>query len=376
MNKPSGLAGVVAGTSKICLIDGVKQKLYYAGYDVNDLAKHSTFEETSYLLLNNKLPNKDELAEFIAKLKKYYSLSSETNELIQSIAKSNKNANVMDVLRTVISSFGFHNNSTDSVEQSIQLLAQTPVIVASFWRCQQDLDSRESNTDLSIAGNLLYLLNSKLPTEDEIRACDICLILHADHGFNASTFTARVIAGTLSDIYSCISGAIGALKGPLHGGANQKVKTMLSEIQSPDQAEIYVNNTLAAGDKIFGFGHRVYKTVEDPRALILREVSENLSNKEGNDKAWYTISVKVREIMLEIAEKKGKPIYPNVDFFSASVYTYLNISDNLFTPIFAISRMAGWCAHVIEQYTDNKLIRPSAEYTGEYNKTYIDMSAR
>lgn len=375
----AGLDGVVAGESSICLIDGDAQKLYYRGYNVADLAQNSTFEEVSYLLLKGKLPTQAEYQQFQSELQKHYTLPDSVVNYLKSL---NTNTPSMDVLRTAISlsSEVFGNSAIDfSVDadfaKSMQLLVQAPLIVANYYRVSQGLDVIQPRQDLSISANFLYMLGGEVPSPEYIKFFDICLILHADHGFNASTFTSRVIAGTCSDIHSAIVGAIGALKGPLHGGANQKVKVMLNEIDSIDSVESYVRDTLANGKKIFGFGHRVYRNCEDPRAVILKETAQSLSQITG-DSSGFDISMKIREVMHQIGEEKGKPLYPNVDFFSATVYTLLNIDESLFTPIFAMSRMAGWCAHVIEQHSNNRLIRPVEDYTGDRDLTYTSIADR
>lgn len=377
--KTAGLEGVNAGDSAICLIDGDKQALYYSGYNVADLAEKSTFEETSYLLLNQKLPTELELREFKEELAKLYSLPHEIIELIQTVPS---HTNAMDVLRTAASALSFYDgldsdtyDKKSNIKKTLRLLVQLPLIIATYHRMRKGQELLQSKPELGIAGNFLYLLSGQIPTEQEARFFDICLILHADHGFNASTFTGRVIAGTYSDMHSAIAGAIGALKGPLHGGANKKVKDMLNDIHDIDKVNDYINKTLESGGKIFGFGHRVYRTCEDPRALILRKVAEELSDIK-QDRRLIDLSLAIRERMLQLAAEKGKPIFPNVDFFSASVYSLLNIEEDLFTPIFAMSRCAGWCAHVIEQHENNRLIRPSSEYTGERDLEYTDIKSR
>jgi citrate synthase len=356
-----GLEGVVAANSGICWIDGDAGILSYRGIDIHELAEHSTFEETTYLLWNGMLPNELGLRQFSTQLALARSLDQRVIAMLKTFPTS---ATPMEVLRTAVSALSFYDadekdNSHDAnVRKAYNLTAQIAMIVAIYDRLRKGKEIVPPDRSLSHAGNFLWMLNGEKPSETATRTLDIALILHADHELNASTFAARVIAATLSDIHSAITGAIGALKGPLHGGANEGVMRLLLLIdkEGADPVE-YVKGMLAARQKISGFGHRVYKT-EDPRATHLREMSKQLGNDSGNPK-WYDMS---RAIELYINQEKK--LNANVDFYSASTYATLGIDIDLYTPIFAISRISGWAAHVIEQLDDNRLIRPRAEYIG------------
>jgi citrate synthase len=356
-----GLEGVVAANSGICWIDGDAGILSYRGIDIHELAEHSTFEETTYLLWNGLLPNEFALREFSTQLALARSLDQRVIAMLKTFPTA---ATPMEVLRTAVSALSFYDadekdNSHDAnVRKAYNLTAQIAMIVAVYDRLRKGKEIVPPDRSLSHAGNFLWMLNGEMPSETATRTLDIALILHADHELNASTFAARVIAATLSDIHSAITGAIGALKGPLHGGANEGVMRLLLLIDKAGADPVeYVKNMLAAKQKISGFGHRVYKT-EDPRATHLRKMSEKLGRDAGVPK-WYEYS---RAIELYInADKK---LNANVDFYSASTYATLGIDIDLYTPIFAISRISGWAAHVIEQLDDNRLIRPRAEYIG------------
>jgi citrate synthase len=362
-----GLEGIVAANSGICWIDGDAGILSYRGIDIHELAEHSTFEECTYLLWNGILPNELALREFSAQLALARSLDQRIIDMLKSFPAT---AAPMEVLRTAVSALSFYDadekdNSHDAnVRKAYNLTAQIAMLVAIYDRIRKGLEIVPPDLSLSHAGNFLWMLNGEMPSETATRTLDIALILHADHELNASTFAARVIAATLSDIHSAITGAIGALKGPLHGGANESVMRLLILIdqQGADPVE-YVKGMLAARQKISGFGHRVYKT-EDPRATHLRKMSEQLGRDAGNPK-WYDMS---RAIELYINQEKK--LNANVDFYSASTYATLGIDIDLYTPIFAVSRIAGWAAHVIEQLDDNRLIRPRAEYIGPAYPTH------
>jgi citrate synthase len=369
-----GLEGVVAANSGICWIDGESGVLSYRGIDIHDLAENSTFEETAYLLWNGTLPNRLELTEFTSQLAQARQLDPRIVALIKSVPAS---AAPMEVLRTAVSALSFYDpdekdNSHDAnVRKAYNLTAQIAMIVAIYDRLRKGLEIVPPDRSLTHAANFLWMLTGEKPSQTAARTLDIALVLHADHELNASTFAARVIAATLSDVHSAITGAIGALKGPLHGGANEAVMRMLLAIdkQGADPVE-YVKGMLAARQKISGFGHRVYKT-EDPRATHLRRMSEHLGRDSGNPK-WFEMS---RTIELFI--NKEKKLNANVDFYSASTYTTLGFDIDLFTPIFALSRVAGWTAHVIEQLDDNRLIRPRAEYIGPpYPVSYVPIEQR
>ena len=356
-----GLEGIVAANSGVCWIDGDAGVLAYRGIDIHELAEHSTFEETTYLLWNGRLPSQLALREFHAQLALARELDQRIIDMLRSFPAS---ATPMEVLRTAVSALSFYDadekdNSHDAnVRKSYNLTAQIAMIVAIYDRLRKGKEIIPPDRSLSHAGNFLWMLNGVKPSETATRTLDIALILHADHELNASTFAARVIAATLSDIHSAVTGAIGALKGPLHGGANEAVMRLLLAIDKAGADPVeYVKNMLANKQKVSGFGHRVYKT-EDPRATHLRKMSEQLGRDAGQSK-WFDMSRAI-----EVYVKGEKKLNANVDFYSASTYAMLGIDIDLYTPIFAISRIAGWTAHVIEQLDDNRLIRPRAEYIG------------
>ncbi len=369
-----GLEGIVAANSGICWIDGDAGVLAYRGIDIHELAEKSTFEETAYLLWHGKLPTQAELAAFTGKLADARQIDPKVVELLKSLPKS---ATPMEVLRTAVSALSMYDadekavDHDSNVRKSFALTAQIPMIVAMFDRIRKGREIVAADKSLSHAANFLWMLNGEKPSETATRAFDVALILHADHELNASTFAARVIAATLSDVHSAVTGAIGALKGPLHGGANEAVMRMLFAIDKAGADPVeYVKEMLAQKKKVSGFGHRVYHT-EDPRATHLRKMSEDLGRAANNAK-WFEMSRKV-----ELFVKEEKKLNANVDFYSASTYTTLGIDLDLFTPIFAISRIAGWAAHIIEQLDDNRLIRPRAEYIGpEYPAKYVPMDRR
>ncbi|MBV8114089.1 MAG: citrate synthase [Silvibacterium sp.] len=369
-----GLEGIVAANSGICWIDGEAGVLAYRGIDIHDLAESSTFEETTYLLWHGKLPKQVELEVFSKQLAAARRLPPEIIRLLGSFPKT---ATPMEVLRTTVSALSFYDpdekavDHDSNVRKSFDLTAQIAMIVAAFDRIRKGKNVVEPDTTLSHAANFLWMLTGEKPSKTATRALDVALILHADHELNASTFAARVIAATLADIHSAITGAIGALKGPLHGGANEAVMRMLFEIDQKgvDPVE-HVRGMLAKKKKVSGFGHRVYHT-EDPRATHLRKMSEDLGRSAKNTK-WFEMSREIEKFV-----KSEKKLNANVDFYSASTYTTLGIDLDLFTPIFAVSRIAGWAAHVIEQLDDNRLIRPRAEYIGpEYPTKYVPVNER
>jgi citrate synthase len=368
----AGLRGVAAASSSISDVNGEKGELIYQGYNIHDLAKHSTFEEVIFLLWNKRLPNRAELTTLEQSLRESYELPAEMIDLMKGFPRE---ADPIDVLRTVVSALEFYDpNARDisrehSVKTAVTLTAQFPTIVAAGDRIRRGLEPVKPNRDLNIAANFLYMLKDQAPSERTARVFDLCLILHADHELNASTFTARVVAGTLADMYASVTAAIGALSGPLHGGANTNVMKTLLEIGELEKAEAYIKKALAEKRKIMGFGHAVYKT-EDPRATHLRQFSKEMGESEGDAK-WYEMSRKVEEVIM-----REKGLYPNVDFFSASTYYLMGIPLDLYTPIFAISRISGWTGHVLEQYADNKLIRPRAEYIGARDVPYVPIEKR
>lgn len=371
--KARGLEGVIALESKLSSIDGQKGELIYRGYDINDLAEGASFEEVVHLLWNGSLPTEDELDTLRSELQSERALPAPVMNILR---HAPDDAHPMAVLRTAVSSLALYDEEADTMSpeanrrKAARVLAQIPTIIAAFDRLRKGLDPVSPLDHGSMAHNFLYMLNDEEPGEAAERIFDVCLVLHADHGLNASTFTGRVIGSTLSDLYSAVSGAIGALKGPLHGGANREVMRMLMEIdeQGADPAE-YVKEKLDAGERVMGFGHRVYRTM-DPRAAILRDMVKELSEKEGEMK-WYEYSMAILETM---QEEKG--IDPNVDFFSASTYYQLGLDPDLFTTIFALSRTAGWTSHLLEQWADNRLIRPRAQYVGEKDRTFVPIDER
>ena len=370
---PKGLQDVIANESSICFIDGARGILSYRGIDIHELAERSTFEETAFLLWNGDLPPADGLKAFTAQLAAARKLPTPVIDLLRTLPKE---ASPMEMLRTAVSLLSIYDPDSRStsreanLRRSFDLTAQVAMLVAIFDRLRKGKDVVEADPTLSHAANFLWMLNGVKPTETAARALDVALILHADHELNASTFAARVIAATLSDMHSAITGAIGALKGPLHGGANEAVMALLYEIEASGEDPVaHVRAMLSAKEKISGFGHRVYST-EDPRATHLRRMSEELG-EDANPK-WYTMSRTI-----ELFVKDQKKLNANVDFYSASTYTTLGIDMDLFTPIFAVSRIAGWCAHVLEQHADNRLIRPRADYTGPlYPEPYVPLEQR
>lgn len=370
MSVTKGLEGIVATSSSISsIIDGV---LTYRGIDIDELAEKATFEEVAYLLWNGKLPNAAELNELIAQLGEYAAVP---NELIAGLRLYPQGSNSMAALRTAVSSLALYDSEANDMSpesnyrKAVKLQAQLPTVVAAFARIREGKEPIAPKKGVSIAHNFLYMLTGEEPAAVAVEAMNKALVLHADHELNASTFTARVTVATLSDIYSGVTSAIGALKGPLHGGANEAVMVMLDEIGSLEAVESYVQNKLDNKVKIMGFGHRVYKN-GDPRAKHLMQMSRQLGELKG-DMTLYNMSVKIEEL---VTGQKG--LKPNVDFYSASCYTMLGIPRDLFTPIFAISRVSGWTAHILEQYSDNRLIRPRAEYIGPVDASYVALEDR
>ncbi|MEW4284370.1 citrate synthase [Priestia koreensis] len=371
MTVTRGLEGVVATTSSVSSI--IDDTLTYRGYNIDDLAEYASFEEVIYLLWYGKLPNQTELDEFTK-------LLSENASLPQGVLDHFKTYPIdkvhpMAALRTAVSLLGMYDEEADVMDEeannrkAIRLQAQLPAVVTAFSRIRKGLEPVEPRKDFGLAANFLYMLTGEEPSTVAVEAFNKALVLHADHELNASTFTARVCVATLSDIYSGVTAAIGALKGPLHGGANEAVMKMLTEVETPENAEAYVREKLTNKEKIMGFGHRVYRQ-GDPRAKHLRKMSEKLTNLTGETK-WYDMSIKIEEVFT-----KEKDLPPNVDFYSASVYHSLGIDHDLFTPIFAVSRVSGWIAHILEQYSNNRLIRPRADYIGSDKQTYIPISQR
>jgi len=372
MADKGGLEGIVVARSRLCSIDGLKGVLIYGGYDVGDLAEHSSYEEVCFLTLRGRLPTADELDAFTADLSAARALSAETASVIDMLAG---HAAPMEMLRTAVSADSFDDPDKSSDEEqanfrkATRLIAKMPTMVARYDRRRRGLEPIEPDPSLGHAANFLWMLSGGRPDAQAAKTFDVALILHADHEMNASTFTARVIASTLSDMHSAITGAIGALKGPLHGGANEQVMHLLAEIGGDQNIEQEIRERLDRKQRIMGFGHRVYKT-HDPRAVILKRFSRSLAERSA-EPHWFAISEQIEKAVLE---EKG--LYPNVDFYSASTYHYLGIETGLFTPIFAMSRVVGWAAHVIEQHADNRLIRPSSEYIGPVPRVYRPIEQR
>jgi len=371
-NKPSGLEGVVATQSSICFIDGEIGRLVFCGYDISDLVEHCTFEETAYLLWNGKLPNSAELAKLKSELGANTTLPAHVKSLLANLPRHTQ---PMDALRTAVSALGVDdpdlksNDPEANLRKAIRLTAQLPTVVCAFHRLRSGQTVIEPDPKLSIAANFLYMLTGKPAHQTLVRAMDAALVVHAEHGLNASTFACRVTAATLSDLHAAITSAVAALKGPLHGGANQDVMEMLIEAGDVHTLESWARKALAEGKKIPGFGHRVYK-VFDPRAAFLRDISRNLGEAAGNTK-WYEMSQRLIPIVKELKNKD-----PNVDFFSASSYYTMGIPMDLFTCIFAIARVAGWTAHAMEQHKNNRLIRPMDEYVGPFDLKVIPIEKR
>ncbi|MGT2911292.1 citrate synthase [Streptococcus cameli] len=372
MTEENGLKDLVACNTRISSIVG--DNLSYAGYDISELMDHeASFEEVIYLLWNLHLPTQIELHQFTKELRANYAISDAVEQCI--LIQSRKHLHPMSVLRSTVSLLGVYNIQAEdnSIEatygQSIQLMAKIPTIIAAFARLRTGQSPIEPREDLGFAANFLYMLTGVEPKEIEVKALNRSLILHADHELNASTFAARVCASTLSDIYSCVTTAIGTLKGPLHGGANERVFDMLKEIKEHGDTQQYLKEKLDSQEKIMGFGHRVYKT-QDPREKYLRQMAKELTSGTENE-VWYQLSREIEDYM-----KHTKGLIPNVDFYSATVYHILGIDSSIFTLIFAMSRVSGWIAHIQEQQKNNKLIRPRSHYLGQENLAYLPIGKR
>ncbi len=367
-----GLEGVVVADSKICFIDGKKGILSYYGYSIEDLADRATFEETLYLLWHGSLPNEAELEEFSSMLAGERKLPGPVLDIVTSAPKD---AHPMDVLRTAVSALALYDPETEdpsreaNIRKAARLVSKTPTIVAAFNRLRNELPIIEPMEDKPLAQNFLYMLAGQEMMPVLNRVLDVCLTLHADHDLNASTFSSRVTISTLSDVYSAVTSAIGTLKGPLHGGANTRVMQMLMEIEKLENVDDYIHNMLEEKGRVMGVGHRVYKTM-DPRAKILKQYSKWMS-EHGCGPLWYSMLTRIEEIM-----RKEKGMDPNVDFYSAAVYYCMGIPLDLYTAIFAMSRMAGWTAHILEQLSDNRLIRPISNYKGPKNQKFIALESR
>ncbi|MEW6265178.1 MAG: citrate/2-methylcitrate synthase [Thermodesulfobacteriota bacterium] len=367
-----GLENVIAANTKTSLVDGVNGELHYQGYNINDLAENTQFEEIIHLFWQGRLPDVAEFEELRSRLVAEMRLPS---QVIKMIELSPPNAHPMGVLRTAVSMLGMFDpdaeNSSRASNQrkAIRIAAQVPTIVAALNRVRRREPVLSPDPELNLSGNFLYMMNGGIPGQDEQKVIDLVLILLTDHGLNASTFAARVVSSTLAEMHSAVSAALGALKGPLHGGANQRVMEMLQEIDNIDEVKAYLDGMLADKKKIMGFGHRVYK-VQDPRTNHLRKYSELLC-RQAKMSELYQISHKIEEIVV-----REKGIYPNVDFYLATVLFALGISKEYFTPVFAVARTVGWIAHILEQYADNRLIRPACNYEGKIGRRFIPLSER
>jgi citrate synthase len=376
IEKPKGgLDDVVATSSAICYLDGERGVLAYCGYDIHDLAKSATFEEVCFLLWHRRLPSRAELGDLQSQLAAERALPEPITRLMRSLPA----VDGMDALRTITSALSHYDaDLADASPQAqyrkaVRLTARVGTIVATWGRLQNGGGPLAPDPAMDHAANFLYLLSGERPNSTAVRALDVALILHADHELNASTFAGRVAAATLTDIYSAIVAAIGTLKGPLHGGANAEVMKLLLELgqtASGERVDEAIRGKLARKEKVPGFGHRVYKT-EDPRATHLRRMSQDLGKRSDNT-AWFDMSQRIEALV-----KGEKKLNPNVDFYSASTYYALGIPIDLYTPVFAVSRMSGWTAHVLEQYANNRLIRPRADYTGPaYPQRFVPLEQR
>jgi citrate synthase len=360
-----GLEGVIAAESIICKIDGQQGKLYYRGYSIEELAEYSDFEEVTYLLLYGKLPTPEEFSHFSQCMRGGRALAPPIVEMVRSFPKA---AHPMELLQSVISYLSsyvkhkIHHSATCNCRITLHQVAQIPTVIGAWQRAQEGRKFVEPREDLSHGANLLYMLRGEEPEEYEGIIMDKCLVLHAEHGFNASTFTARVVASTLSTCYCSISAAMGSLYGSLHGGANERVMEMVDAIGSVDKVEAWVDDALSRKEKVMGMGHRVYK-VKDPRATVMEGFLRELSDRKG-DSSYYEMLKEIERVFRARMEQKGKPIYPNVDFFSGAVYRLLGVPTILFTPLFAVARVSGWLAHILEQREDNRLYRPKSLYRG------------
>ena len=367
-----GLRDIVAANTTVSDIDGQLGKLWYVGYPIEDLAENATFEETAYLLHHGELPNRTQLEELRSFLTAERALSPFINRMMPTLAQT---TSPMSMLRTSVSAAsaydpdGWDESADAQYRKAMRLIAKVPTLVASYHRLRTGQEPIPPNPHLSHAANFLWMLLGEEPGPDDERAMDVSFVLYADHTMNASTFTARIIASTLADMFSAITGAIAALKGPLHGGANEESMKMLEEVDKPENAHAYVADRLARKEKIYGFGHAVYKTI-DPRARIFKEYSRRIGAAHGQPK-WSEISEAIEQTTFE-----QRKLFPNVDFYAASVYHVLGIPTDLMTPIFALARMAGWTAHVREQYADNRVIRPDSEYVGPPERRYTPIEQR
>lgn len=373
-----GLQGVYITKSSICKVDGQEGKLYYRGYKIEDLANYSSYEEVCYLLLYGKLPNSKELSDFIAKMKEERTIPENTKDIIR---KFSKESQALDALRTAMSSLSaddskpYSDNENENIEKAIKIIAKTATISAAIGRIKEGKEMIEPDNSLNHSANFLYMLTGNKPDKDSEKLMDVMFILHAEHSSNASTFATLVACSTLADIYAGVTAGVAALKGPLHGGADEAAVKMMKEIGNPENTENYIEEALAGKKKIMGFGHRVYKTY-DPRAKILKSYLDKIKgNSDSEINKLIEISLRAEKMMID---KLGKShgIWPNVDFFSGPLYMHLEIKPEMFDTVFASSRTVGWCSHVIEYWRDNKLFRPLEEYVGKIDLEYLPIEKR
>ncbi len=371
-----GLEGVIAAESKVCWIDGAVGELRYRGYAIQDLAENSTFSESAYLLLRGKLPTREELAAFDSQLNEYRSVDDSIINVLKALPAG---THPMIALQTALAAHGGlepvpAGYTEANFDLAVKLIARVPTMVAAFQRISNGHEPLAPRADLGHGQNFLYMTTGEAPDEETGRIFDVGLILHMEHGFNASTFSARVVAATLVQMDSAISAGVGALYGPLHGGANEAVLKQLGEIESPDTAEAWVMNALETKTKIMGMGHRVYRA-KDPRSKVFEGYLSRIAEKVGGSENYSKLKV-IETTMAREMEKKQKAIYPNVDFFSGTLYEMLGIPPIMFTPIFAVARIVGWTAHVLEQWEDNRLYRPKSLYTGDKDVKWVDFDQR
>ena len=377
LNVDKGLGNTIAADTQLSFIDGAKGVLEYVGFDIDSLARNSTFEETTWLLWNGRLPLAYELADFSKQLQAEYNVDPRMIDVIRALPRT---AAPMDALRTLVSALAHFDVEADdpspaaNQRKALRLVAKTPTLIANFNRYRKGKPVVSPDSTLTLAQNFLWMLTGALPTVAMSRALDVCLVLHADHGLNASTFAARVTIATQSDMYSAATSAVGTLKGPLHGGANQEVMEMLLEIGQLEKVDEYIKSKLARKERIMGFGHRVYKAY-DPRATYLKTFAKQVASDTGN-LPLYEMTRRIEEIVLAQPNIIEKGIFPNVDFYSATTYYSLGLDLDLFTCMFAASRMSGWTGHCIEQLAANKLIRPHADYTGPHELVYLSVDQR
>ncbi len=372
-----GLEGVVAGESSICRIDGEGGRLFYRGYSIEELSSESSFEEVVYLLLYGKLPTRYVFDEFSQRMRSARALHPKVVQMIRNFPEGGKPMELLQSVMAYLSGYVEHrieHSSECNCRQTLHQVSQLATVAATYYRLKNGQDYLEPRMDLSHGANFLYMLRGREPDPDEGRIMDACLVLHAEHGFNASTFTARVVASTLSTCYCSIAAAIGALYGSLHGGANEKVFDMLERIGSVDKVEAWVGKAFEEAQKIMGMGHRIYRT-KDPRSKVMEDFLKALSAKTGRHEHLDMLK-KIEQLATPKFESKDKKIYPNVDYYSGSVYHLLDIPKYLFAPIFAVARIAGWLAHILEQREGNRIFRPDSVYTGPGERPYERMEAR